>query len=637
MKKEVRSSLVLSILIVLVGVGFVWSFSGFREGLTGHAIVFGPELVNCGDFNCSTGWDMMGTWTISDGTAKGRSGVLRKFVDIQEQRSYEVSFRVVSFQQGGMGYLQIILAENEGTRIFSAEPGEIIKQEFIIDELEYGSPVYFVPKELAVGIFYSGRTRPLDVEIDDVSVQEVLTTPDIECYNNSGCGETVINVNCFNNSLCTNITTPICVNNGTPYAYCTEIQGGDCVFCSNGCQNNSCLNISESRCGDGICNIEEDNLNCYEDCEANETLLLNLNVSQFKNIEINENEYRIEIISINGVVELSVGVFETGETFFINLSGGEVGEVDGLRIEVKEINNGEVSLEIQEFVLGVEEVAYCGDGNCSNGENYINCFEDCKPPASVEYCGNGKCAGGQEVTLKEGETFEIFYNNRNHNISIKQPTVYDISFIVNGRAVSGIALNRSREIDGLLIYVKDIWHNRINYEFESVDLVLGETEESCVDCYEIIELREEPVVIGFPEVVVEEPIQTRCGDGICEGYERTLGTRDFVNIDIKDRRYIVRATVESLDSIKLNVEEGDEAVVYVSLHDEVVVKGLQVYVKHIIYNPQDVSGSYVDLLLGEHPGSCISDCKGSEPSQLIWEMINFPKNAMKGLIDFISS
>lgn len=66
-------------------------------------------------------------------------------------------------------------------------------------------------------------------------------SPTPECYTDLDCGTPTETKYCLNNSACVNITTPTCINPGTPSAYCTLVGSGDCEYCPYGCFNGACL------------------------------------------------------------------------------------------------------------------------------------------------------------------------------------------------------------------------------------------------------------------------------------------------------------------------------------------------------------------------------------------------------------
>jgi len=63
----------------------------------------------------------------------------------------------------------------------------------------------------------------------------IVSNQTIKCYKDSDCGKTDIEYYCDGDALCYNETVSTCLNAGTVDSYCTDVYGGSCVSCPNGC------------------------------------------------------------------------------------------------------------------------------------------------------------------------------------------------------------------------------------------------------------------------------------------------------------------------------------------------------------------------------------------------------------------
>lgn len=69
---------------------------------------------------------------------------------------------------------------------------------------------------------------------------------DITCSVDGDCGEITSTSFCSNDTyLCTESTTPTCLNAGTNESYCDNVTSTECLECEFGCENNSC-NINDT-------------------------------------------------------------------------------------------------------------------------------------------------------------------------------------------------------------------------------------------------------------------------------------------------------------------------------------------------------------------------------------------------------
>ncbi|MFO8016020.1 MAG: hypothetical protein R6U32_02865 [Candidatus Woesearchaeota archaeon] len=93
--------------------------------------------------------------------------------------------------------------------------------------------------------------RPAD-DTDDVPEGE--NSPDVECYDNSDCGETIYGEkHCFQNGVVTPITKHVCVNPGSVDSYCKKEESDEVEMCSPGkevCRGGECLVLAEQPCNE---------------------------------------------------------------------------------------------------------------------------------------------------------------------------------------------------------------------------------------------------------------------------------------------------------------------------------------------------------------------------------------------------
>jgi len=241
----------------------------------------------------------------------------------------------------------------------------------------------------------------------------------------------------------------------------------------------------------------------------------------------------------------------------------------------------------------------CWDGKCLEFQEAEEKIE-----SKEAYCGDGKCGIGEERNIKKGEVLEYVFNGEAYRISTNSSMASEVVLSVNGELTDSLEIGEEEIVDGLLIYLKNIWYIYSDFSFESIDVVLGENLDSCpTDCMKEISKEEAAKILEIESG--KEEIKTTCGDGMCDkGVERTIISGESVNFNFKDREYKLKAEV--VDNSHADVVV-NEQIVRMRVFENKVIDGVPVYLKNIEYSRGEL-GKSVDLVLAETEETCPQDC-----------------------------
>jgi len=517
-KKVIIISIFLGLIVILTASLLIkYSFKLVRE-LTGKAIVveLGPELISCGDFSCGNGWIESSGWARVDNIARGGFGDLKQKISLESGKTYQVSFKVVSWQ-GKNAYLQPILGGTEGEKIYNALSGQIIIQNFTVQKKlisgssDYGSQDYtYYQDPYFILRGYYGRGGSLSVLIEEVSVKEIKgeieipdILPNVTCYSNEDCGNATIIKFCLaeGNSSCTNSIIYACNKPGTFNSSCSAVKNYSCVECAFGCLNGSC------NCAAG--------LKCYSGPYSEDKLVTNNTISGLPGgyngyvyLTLNGSEdsyFVVNWISNDNPADVSTYIWgidrirdDAGrnKTTLRDLIGGS----DIILTEVGDVyNKGEIALYLASAnkdnkiaVIGVKP-AYSNGAVFLNGSvaittrvkarlSIVNLAYQSSDCVWSGYTAgtNGSCLGSVEPPVETGEFIGIGESNFYKLATSNTNTLLYDSF--SGHRNFIVSWDNKAINNGTLTRLSESYWLAIDFSIDSISIREQTTGETAGDC-----------------------------------------------------------------------------------------------------------------------------------------------------------
>ncbi|MBI4021607.1 MAG: hypothetical protein HY369_05170 [Candidatus Aenigmarchaeota archaeon] len=281
------------------------------------------------------------------------------------------------------------------------------------------------------------------------------------CWNNAS----VVEYTCLSNTCAQNIYT--CAN----YGFTGGCVDGACVNASGhlACVGLTCSVVPGS--GGDLCSVNAD---CTPDTTVSGSCgdaVCNYASSTILTKDGNK------VVSINGVTYV-VSVIGTSDASIAVVS------VNGLAQSVAKLGHYTVN-GLPLYVLNVIHVfndQLNSGATLSFGEDTSTCSQDCTATSIAYSCGNAVCQN-LDVTqyVKDGEKLYLVNGNEYRMKVVGTSDVSNIVLSVNG--LSSIASKGlSKTINGLDVFVVDVYHNISGQQNSGGILRLGENSLTCSDC-----------------------------------------------------------------------------------------------------------------------------------------------------------